>query len=310
MVPLRIGVLRTDRLGDMVLTLPMMNAIREVIPGAHCTLFTRAYVRPLLLENPAADTVVYVDENTRPLHHLLRDEHLDVLFFPRPRAREAWDALRAAIPQRVGSAYRWYAPLFTTTVKDHRSKAEYHEAEYNMRMIARAFNVETPMVRLVHPRPHAVRDAATVRIVIHPGSGGSAPEWPAECFGEVAAYCAAELGAQVLITGLEQEKEKCRVVAERCSQAQNLCGALDLGQMIDLISTASLLCANSTGVLHVAAACGTPVVGFYPHTPSMSKHRWGPYTTNALVLESTPDNNMRSIEVSAAINAVRQLLQT
>ncbi len=67
--------------------------------------------------------------------------------------------------------------------------------------------------------------------------------------------------------------------------------------------------ANSTGVLHVAAACGLRVVGLYPASPAISQRRWGPYTAHARVLESTPDDDMTSISVDAALAAVRELAQ-
>jgi ADP-heptose:LPS heptosyltransferase len=88
----------------------------------------------------------------------------------------------------------------------------------------------------------------------------------------------------------------------------NLCGTQSLDQLIDTINNATLLCANSTGVLHVAAACGIGVVGFFPSTPSMSARRWGPYTDRAIVLESGPGDDMTTITVDAALDAVRTLL--
>jgi ADP-heptose:LPS heptosyltransferase len=78
--------------------------------------------------------------------------------------------------------------------------------------------------------------------------------------------------------------------------------------MIDLLADADLLLANSTGVLHIASAVGTAVVGFYPSTPSMSPRRWGPYTQNAIVLESGPGDDMRTISVDDAVAAACRLV--
>jgi ADP-heptose:LPS heptosyltransferase len=253
--------------------------------------------------------VVYLDEDTRPLPTILRELELDVLFFPRPQFSEVWAAVRAGIPKRVGSAYRWYAPLFTTRVPDHRSDAHYHEAEYNVRMVARAFNIPMPRVRLVAPRPIVHAPSARPRIIIHPGSGGSARDWPAERFAELAQRCVEDYDAEILITGIASERALCDIVHAGCPSAVNLCGTLDLDGLIDTIAASTILCANSTGVLHVAASCGIGVVGFFPSTPSMSAQRWGPYTDRAVVLESGPGDDMTAISVDAAVQAVGSLLQ-
>lgn len=307
--PSHIAVLRTDRLGDMVLTLPMFNALRSKYPQAHLTLITRSYVRPLVHEADVIDDVIYLDEDHRPLREILRIEGIDTIFFPRPQFSEAWEAFRAGVKRRIGSGYRWYSMLFTTRIKEHRSDASYHEAEYNVRMVSHAFGGEQLPVALVSPRHENVATKSTPPwIIIHPGSGGSAHDWPAERFGQLAKRLSDELSAHIIVTGIGSERSVCDAVMSVCPEADDLCGSLDLDDMIDLIASSCVLCSNSTGVLHIAAALGVGVVGFYPSTPSMSAKRWGPYTEHAVVLESGPSDDMSTISVDAAVAAVKSLL--
>ena len=307
--PSHIAIFRTDRLGDMVLTLPMCHALRERFPAAHITLYTRSYAAPLVEASRAVDTIVAVDNLDVPLHHDLRSRGIDAIFFPRPTRAEAWAAMRARIPMRVGTGFRWYSWMFTTRIGEHRSTAEHHEAEYNVRMIMHAFGGSKPRVELANPRPNADHEQvhSPLRIVIHPGSGGSAHDWPVDRFAELAARCHDELGAEIHVTGLLAERALCDSVITACPTAIDHCGNHDLSYLLDVLATADLAVANSTGVLHLAAACGLRVLGLYPASPAISQRRWGPYTTRAIVLESTPNDDMTSISVDAALAAVREL---
>lgn len=309
--PSHIAIFRTDRLGDMVLTLPMCHALRERFPAAHITLYTRSYAAPLVEASRVVDSIVAVDNLNVPLHHDLRSRAIDAIFFPRPTREEAWAALRARIPMRVGTGYRWYSWMFTTRIGEHRSTAEHHEAEYNVRMIMHAFGGPQPEVVLANPRPEHAHNTVHVplRIVIHPGSGGSAHDWPVDRFAELAARCHSELGAEIHVTGLAAERALCDRVITACPTAIDHCGNHDLSYLLDVLADADIAVANSTGVLHLAAACGLRVVGLYPASPAISQRRWGPYTPHARVLESTPDDDMTSISVDAALAAVRELAQ-
>jgi len=179
-------------------------------------------------------------------------------------------------------------------------------------MILAAFGGSMPAVTLVPPIvPHTVSDALPLPeryIVVHPGSGGSARDWPAERFGEVARTLS-ERGVHVVITGIAAERDVCDVVHAACPEAIDLCGRTDLAATIRAIAGSSLMIANSTGVLHVAAACGIPVIGLYPSTPSMSPKRWGPYTSNAVVFESGPGDDMTKIDVGSVVDAASNLIQ-
>ena len=319
----RIAIVRTDRLGDMVLTLPLARALKERFPEVSIEMIARRYTAPLLDNSPVLDAVHFVDQ--LPLGKLFKDQFYDAVFFPRPVFRECLEAFAARIPIRVGSAYRWYSPLFNCKVYDHRKTAERHEAEYNVRMLGNILG-EQITAMLVAP---VVDVQARVKvdqllcekgilkdeqfIVVHPATGGSAFEWSAAKFGEAANIISREQQLRVVITGTANESAKCSEAFSHCRQAINLCGQLELSDMIALLERASLLVANSTGVLHIAAALGTSVVGLYPNTPHISAKRWGPYSQNSRVISpprldsSIFNDDMNMIEVESVVEAVKTL---
>ena len=318
----RIAVVRTDRLGDMVLTLPLARALKERFPKASIEMIARSYTMPLLYQSPVLDAVHCLDEKS--IREIFQSQKYDAVFFPRPVFDEALVAFTTRVPLRIGSAYRWYSPLFNYRIPDHRKVAEYHEAQYNTRMLGHILHKEVP-TGLVIP---VVKQDAVSRIndlfhehiitepfiVLHPASRGSAYEWSAENFAMLTQSIHQKTEVKIVITGTQSESEKCSVVKERCESAINLCAKLNLDEMIALLARTSLLVANSTGVLHIAAALGKPVLGLYPNTPHISAKRWGPYSPSARIISPPSKDNisyndaMEEISVDTVVKEVIGLL--
>ena len=236
---------------------------------------------------------------------------------------------------RIGTGYRYYSFLFNRRVYAHRKTAERHEVEYNLDLLAPLGCAALPVKPLDVPLdiPRGVRERASMMlrdagvtgrfVVIHPGSGGSAREWPLEHFGLLARKFIEVLNIGVVVTGTAGESARVEGVARASSgRAVNLAGRLSVKELAAVLQKASLLVANSTGPLHVGVAVGTPVVGLFPQIPVMGPRRWGPYTDNARVLvpAKPPDCDdcagsagipcacMASITVETAFAAAAELL--
>ena len=123
--------------------------------------------------------------------------------------------------------------------------------------------------------------AVAAVVVLCPGAAfGPAKRWPAEHFGEVAAACLAA-GRAVWIVGTQAERSICGVIAERAPGAVNLAGRTDLATVIDLLSVADCVVANDSGLMHVAAALGRPVIALFGST---SPNFTPPLSDRAVVL--------------------------
>jgi heptosyltransferase-3 len=296
----RFLIVRTDRIGDVILTLPMARVLKRHSPGAHVAMLVHSYTTGLAGADPDVDEVISLEEHSPSLSSIaraLRRSRFDVVFHTHPRPRLALATALAGIPVRVGTGYRWYSFFFNRRVYEHRKDAARHELEYNLNLL-RAVGFDGPWGDV---RPTLAVDAGQEEkaraalaaaglprggkfVILHPGSGGSARDWSPEHFGALATMLAGREGVSVVVTGGKGEDGLVARVLSHCPPAvRPIVGALDILAYAALAKMASLFVANSTGPIHIAAAVGTPVIGLYPQIRPLSAARWGPYTDRKII---------------------------
>ena len=136
-------------------------------------------------------------------------------------------------------------------------------------------------------------------IIVHPGSRGSALEWPRRAFGQLTDRLVTELNSQVILTGGKGEQNVINdVLRSITKKVWTLIDCLTLKELVALLARADLVIANSTGPLHLAAATGTSVIGIYPPCSPMHARRWGPYGQLDSVLIPDVPECRRCVETS------------
>lgn len=295
MTPRRILLVRTDRIGDVVLTLPMVDVILERAPGSTVSMLVREYTRELAEHYPGVEKVFVVGEKggLGDLRRAIRMESFDAVIHVFPRPDLSWLTFRAGIRERVGTSFRWFSFLYNRRIPDHRKRGGLHEAILNVRLL-RGIGIDPPATVLPRLYPTSAHAEAAKRVsvraglqpgkpfvVLHPGSGGSARDWRIRNFVSLARELASR-GLSVVVTGGEHEIDLAdRVVRESGGRAVSVAGDLSLMELGAFVSKGALFISNSTGPLHIAAAVGTPVIGFFPPLESAGVGRWGPLGEHA-----------------------------
>lgn len=261
----RLLVLRAAGLGDLLVTVPALRALRRRYPAHHLVLATPAALAPVALASGAVDEVLPTaspDALAWPA-----DSAPDIvvnLHGVGPQSHRALDATRPR--QRIGlRAPGWAGPDWADIARAHP-----HERERWCAVVA-AFGVRADPADLALPRPAVTR---LDQIVVHPGAGYGAKRWPVDRYAAVAAELD-HLGHEVVITGSLAERPQGRWLAARAGLGSDkvLAGRTDLAELIDLVGRARLVVCGDTGMAHLATALGTPsVVLFGPEPPE----RWGP----------------------------------
>ncbi len=324
-------VSRTDRLGDLILALPFVETLKVRYPECQIHVLSSLYASPILENNPRIDKIVRVQNDQLFMDKLYKKDLLHrirlgkykavVVLYPERQVSRLF--YKAGIPVRIGTAGRFHSVFFNTHLFHSRKENKKHEYEYNLdflRFFRDGETIETPRVYLKEKElKNARRILSNIGVespfvVIHPGSGGSAEQWSLSNFMKLYKLLMEE-GVSVVISGSESEGDMVReIVKELGVPVKEITGETDLRTLAAVLSLASVVVANSTGPLHLAAAVGTKVVGLYPSKRIMSPVRWGPVGLYHQVLLPTkkdchcPDKQCRCMETILVENVVEQVL--
>jgi heptosyltransferase-3 len=334
-------VVRTDKIGDLVLALPAAEAIKDSHPGTSVAFMVSPATAELARACPFVDQVIEWDESKRGLGALLglrrsiRETCPNAVVFLRPTFRVALAAWSAGIRKRAGTAYRWYSLLFTKRVGEHRKYAEHHETQYNLGILADLLPLKkrTYLPRITLPQAAEAYAIGALRqrgidpgafVIIHPGSARSARNLPLGAYARLANLVETGLGIRVLVTGGREEQ---RLVSEidrlREGASVSLVGAPGLLELAAVISRARLFISGSTGPMHLAAAVGTPTLSFFSPVRSCSPRRWQALAPHGrVILPPVPEcptcvgrrcehfDCMERIEVDTVFEDLKQMLES
>jgi heptosyltransferase I len=183
-----------------------------------------------------------------------------------------------------------------------------HIIEQNLSLAAAVVKQALPLQNVEFPRDQAegktlsrllADNGLNQFVMLNPGAGWAAKQWPAERYGAVAKQLAETVGLRAIVNFGPGEEGLAREV-ERTSCGSALAMSLSLTELVALTRNASLFIGGDTGPMHLAAALGVPVVGIFGPT---SPERNGPFATRHIVLRSalSPTTHTRSSKPDEAM---------
>ncbi len=289
----RILIARTDRLGDLILALPLAETIKLRYPECQVDVLPSLYASPILEGNPRIDKIVRVQNDQlkssklyrKDLLHRLRMNDYKVVIALFPERQICRLFYKAGIPHRIGTVGRFHSVFFNYHLFHSRKANKKHECEYNLDFLEFFREGDTVTRPTVYPAEKDMRNARRILseagigenfVVLHPGSGGSADRWPLSKFIQLYEELK-KRGLDVVISGSDEEGKLIdRASQELDTETNHIAGGTDMRTLAAVLSLARTVVANSTGPLHLAVAVDTKVVGLYPGKRIMSPVRWGP----------------------------------
>ena len=238
---MKIGILRANAIGDLVVALPALRAIRNHFPDAHITLVARPMHQELAHLIPVDEVVV--EQN-------LIDRHLDLGIQMHGGGAQSnpivtsWHAKESVGFQAPGAP-----PL------DRNLPYTYFQHEVLRFLELAAFIGATDLDPSVQITPAGLRNGP---VVIHPGASDHRRRWSPSKFVQVIDA----LERECVLIGDQSETGLCSAIAD-ATGARDLCDRLTLPELVDLIHEAPLVIANDSGPRHLAEALGTPTIGIY-----------------------------------------------
>jgi len=291
----RILAVRFSAIGDIILTTPLLRALKRRHPSAYLAVLTKAAFAPLLRDNPHVDRVIAWSPQTSlgALAAEIRagrfDHHLDLHGSLRSRL------LRLLVP----GAWRGYPKhrvARTALIRFKKNRYPPGTPPVPERYFAAAADLDvTP-------------DGAPAEVFVHPdtdegargwlaaaGLGGDRPlvavapmaahatkRWPAESWAE-AVRRLTERDADVVVLGGPGDEATCNAIARSGGRARSAAGAFDLQGTAALIRRAAVVAAGDTGVMHMSTGLGRPVVALFG--PTVEPFGFFPYRAEAVVLQ-------------------------
>ena len=315
------------------MSMPAVQEFRAAHPAAHVTLLVKPALVPLWAMHAAVDGVVPAYRGISGMrltaHRLKRDGYTQAYVFPNS-FRSALRPFLARIPRRVGAAGHWRRWMLTQVVASRGRGETIHQSHEYFRILGLpAADVSTLRVAL-QPPDDAVREAASLTdglsgglAVLMPGAArGGSKRWPSEHFGAVARALAGTHGLAIVLAGAAGERGLCKAVAGAAGvPAVNLAGRTSLPVLAALLQCARVVIGNDSGGMHLAAACGVPVVAVCGLTdPRIT----GPIGSRNRVVAAAPAGDMsrdsaresrraqavlRSIRPERVVAAAKSLLE-
>jgi heptosyltransferase-3 len=301
------------RIGDAVLSTGLLSHVVERHPGARLMIAAGPVAAPLFEAVPGLDEVLVLRKRRWGLHWLP--------LYARAAGRR-WDL----VVDLRGSALAWMV-----RAGERRVMAKGDPSEHRVRQLGRLFGLDPPPGPHLWTAPRHEEAAAALLppgppvLAIGPAANWRGKQWRAERFAELAQRLTATggplAGARIAVLAAAHEEAQAAPLIRMTAPG----GVIDLVGRTDLLTAAavlrrsSLFIGNDTGLMHIAAAAGTPTLGLFGPSPVEQYAPWGASTAvvrTALPPEAlyapgydhrTTDTLMDSLSVETAEAAARRL---
>jgi ADP-heptose:LPS heptosyltransferase len=262
-------VLRALAIGDLLVAVPALRALRRAHRGHRLILATAPALAPLVERIGGIDALLPTPDPTAVPWSARAPDVAVNLHGTGPQSHRALEALEPG--RRIGFRCPGAGPGWEGPGWDAVAAAHPHErARWCALLHAVGIAADPDDLRL----PTTPPQPGPAPVLVHPGAAFGAKRWPAGRFATVAAALDGP-ESPVLVTGSPAERPLAAEVAAQAGLPADrvVAGTTDLGQLCDLVAGAALAVSGDTGIAHLAAAHGTPsVVLFGPVDPA----QWGP----------------------------------
>jgi lipopolysaccharide heptosyltransferase I len=305
-------IIKPSSLGDIVLALPALAALRKSFPDAEISWLVRPEFAPLLENHPHLTRTIPFDRkflgkawfNPFALGFLLsliqqlRRSNFDAIFDFQGLFRTASLARLSGCKKRFGMANAREFGRFFYSHKVPQNQDCIHVVDYYLKIVRAAGACDVD-VRFVFPQDVTAADSVGKLLVKHgiepdnyavlvPGSAHRDKCWPVERFAALADRISSQSGLPVVAVGTSPEADLVdRLKGLANVTVANLAGQTSLKELVVLLKAAKLVVTNDTGPGHIAAALGVPLVMIFGY---VNPARLAPYGRSHCVAAIEPCN--------------------
>lgn len=289
--PKNILIIKLRHIGDVLLSTPVLHALREAFPAAQLTMLVNRGTEGVLAHHPDVDEVLCLEKGAWAdqckFVYRLRERGFDCVIDLTDGDRSAVMSLATGAPIRIGfnAEHRWRGLLYSRVAKPR--PVDQHRVEYDLCAL-RALGLDPtrgmPSVFVAEAEEQMVDqwlreqgltgDHCPPLVLVQPGARYSLKVWPPERFAQLSDRLVQQFRCRILLGGDQREREVAEQVARKSHCAPIVvAGKFSLLQYASLVKRCALFVGNDGGAMHIAATVGTPVVALFGPT---YPERWGP----------------------------------
>ena len=299
----RILIRTTNWVGDVVMTLPALEAVGACFPDCHVSVLAKPWVAPLLEGHPAVDDII-IHKGSKgvfsgPLNIFrlttgIKKLNFDLAILFQNAFEAALIAALSGIKHRVGFGTDLRGFLLTDIVPMRFDHKKDHQVGYYLDVVKHlgcSCESKDPQLYVSEEnniKSEKVLDGMGIKkedivLGLSPGAiFGPAKRWPPDRFAMIGDKAVKEWNAKVIVLGSSRENEICNEVAEKMIRRPvNLCGMTGLGEAMGIIRRCNFFVTNDSGLMHVAGALKVPLVAIFGST---NPYATGPRGSQAIVI--------------------------
>jgi len=300
----KILIVRTDKIGDLVLSTPVIKVVRDAYPHSHIAAVVRPYAHEIIKGNPYLDEIITYEKAKKGSGVLwdlkfimgLRKKKFDLALILHPKNRTHIIMFLAGIPERIGYDKK-LGILLTKKIPHLKEYGLKHEIDYTLDIVRYAGidpkekslyisvdKLAEKKINEIFIKNGILKD--DLIITAHPGASCLSKKWNVERFAKVADLLAQKYKAKIVIIAGSVDKELGDKMAALMKAGNiNLSGKTTVSDIVSVLKRSRLFISNDSGPVHIACAVQTPVISIFGRSDrGLSPERWGPIGRHDIVL--------------------------
>lgn len=312
-------VVQTAFLGDVILGIPFLNAIRSRFPDHRLALVCRRGVGDFFIKLGLVDECFEINKGDSDSYSQALQKisllNIDVVFCPHESLRSARFCFQIKAQKKVAFKKFWNFLFFNERISKTKSwpeplrqlsllspwidslswkdRTDFYQLDENFRLSAVPKGTEFALKekllqdqkawnQLVEKNP-ALRDEQRRRICLFPGSVWATKRWTEEGFVDLAQSLSRQ-NYQVFICGSKEESELCERISQKCPKATNLCGRTSIYESALLLARSQAMIGNDSASTHLATLAAIPTITIFG--PTILEFGYRPWSNQAYILEA------------------------
>ncbi len=333
--PHKILIVRNDRLGDFILSLPTLSLLRKYLPDCKIHVFVPAYTKDIALLSRFIDEVIIDPGPSASLQQQInaflsiKKQNYNAIITLFSTTRIGVFSFLSGIKYRLAPATKIAQIFYNHRLTQRRSRSLKPEYEYNLDLAIKYLTdlgltvkemPTTPFLEFQEAEINILRDSFYAKheipkksrlIFIHPGSGGSANNLSLKQYSNLIHQLKLDDNYFFIITAGPDEIKYAESLSQMLTDIPHIIfhstkGLINFSKHIQLCS---LFISGSTGPLHIAGALNIPTAAFYQRLRSATSLRWQTLNSKANRLAFTPPENaietdMQTIDTTKAAREI------